>query len=224
MIISRIKKFLDENNISISAFEKTIGTANGTIRNALKNKTEISSKYLSLISVHYPELDFNWLVTGEGKMIRDSKKPVMTMELEAPVYKYKPDSLATIPLVSTEAIAGFGNLKFSINEKDVLKNYSIPEFAGVSFLIRVKGDSMHPKYTSGDIVGGKKIENSNFIQWGKPYIIATQEQGILIKYLYPSDQEDSLKAVSENEKYPAFDIPKSEITGLAIIRGVIRFE
>lgn len=73
MIISRIKEFIDYNKISISKFEKTIQTSDGTIRNAIKKRSEISSKWLLIISEVYPELNMNWLITGNGNMIGEFK-------------------------------------------------------------------------------------------------------------------------------------------------------
>ncbi len=74
MIIIRIKEFIDHHKISISKFEKTIQTSDGTIRNAIKKGTEISSKWLLIISDAYPELNMNWLITGNGNMIGEFKK------------------------------------------------------------------------------------------------------------------------------------------------------
>lgn len=83
---------------------------------------------------------------------------------------------------------------------------------------------MYPKYSSGDVVACRIIRESNFIQWNKTYVVATKEQGMLCKRLKPSDKESHILAVSDNQEYPPFDIPQAEITGIALIVGVIRLE
>ncbi|WP_044213626.1 S24 family peptidase [Flammeovirga sp. OC4] len=226
-MLNRLKTFLDSRNISIKEIEKLIGASNGVISRALKNGSDIQTKWVRRILDLFPELNANWLLLGSGEMILnkvDFRKPDLRMEFEAPVYKKNSHDLATIPLVGTETIAGFGENNFEITKDDVIKEFEIPEFTGVNFMIRVKGDSMLPKYSSGDIVGAKIIKDSNFLQWGNPYIIATREHGVIIKRLFPSEKDNSLRAVSENEKYPPYDIPKNEITGIASVIGVIRLE
>lgn len=128
------------------------------------------------------------------------------------------------PLVSQDAMAGFGNAEFSIKEEDIQGKYIVPDFNGIDFMIRVKGSSMYPKYSSGDIVACRIIQESAFIQWNKTYVIATREQGILCKRLRKSEMADHLLAVSDNKDYPPFDIPRVEITGIALIIGTIRLE
>lgn len=131
-----------------------------------------------------------------------------------------------IPLVSQSAAAGFGNADFAISEADVKDYYVIPKFkyCKVDFMIEISGSSMYPKYNSGDVVACTIIRDGSFIQWNKCHIIATRDQGILCKRLRPSDKDGCIMAVSDNKDYPPFDIPKSEITGIALVCGVIRLE
>lgn len=131
-----------------------------------------------------------------------------------------------IPLVSQKVVAGFGNADFAITESDVKEYYVIPKWRRqhVDFMIEVTGDSMQPKYNAGDIVGCTIIHNSGFIQWNRPHVIATREQGLLIKRLMPGSTTNSLSAVSENTQYPPFDIPKEEIAGIALVIGHVNLE
>jgi phage repressor protein C with HTH and peptisase S24 domain len=82
---------------------------------------------------------------------------------------------------------------------------------------------MHPKYSSGDIVACKGLPLDTFFQWNKVYVADT-EQGVLIKRVMPGSDEDHITMVSENERYPSFEIHRSEVTSLAIVIGVIRLE
>lgn len=133
-------------------------------------------------------------------------------------------NLLATPLVSVEALGGFGNADFSIKDSDIQDSYVVPDFNGIDFMIRVKGSSMYPKYASGDIVACRILKESTFIQWGKVHVIATKEQGILIKKIGISDKEAHIRAISINEEYAPFDVPENEITGMALVVGVIRLE
>ena len=133
---------------------------------------------------------------------------------------------AAIPLVSVQAVGGFAGRDFSIQEHDIEGYYIIPKFGhlNVDFLIEVTGDSMMPRFFPGDIIACSIITNPRFIQWNKAYLIATREDGMIVKRLRRSSEPDCLLAVSDNVDYEPFDIPKSEIDGLARVVGVIHTE
>ena len=128
--------------------------------------------------------------------------------------------------MSQTVAAGFGNENFAITEQDVKEFYNIPCFrhTHVDFMIEVTGDSMTPHLNSGDIIACTIVRDSNFIQWNKTHVIATKEQGLLVKRLMPANDDKHLKAVSDNTQYPPFDIPKNEITGIALVIGDVCLE
>jgi phage repressor protein C with HTH and peptisase S24 domain len=134
--------------------------------------------------------------------------------------------VSRIPLVSVAAVGGFGNANFSIKQSDIKDYYIIPKFKErhIDFMIEISGSSMQPKYNSGDVVACTLIKESQFIQWNKAHVIATSEQGILVKRLRKGITQDCLLAVSDNKDYDPFEIPVNEITGLAIVVGVVRLE
>jgi len=127
-------------------------------------------------------------------------------------------------LYDVNAAAGFGSFDEMISKERVVGKYIIPDFKDVDWMIYVKGSSMYPKYSSGDIIACRELHESRFIQWGKVYVVATREQGILVKRLKKSNLEDCILAVSDNPNYDSFDIPKDEILGIALVVGVIRLE
>lgn len=134
--------------------------------------------------------------------------------------------LNPIPLVTQRAVAGFGNADFSIAEDDVKEYYVIPKFkyCHVDFMIEVSGLSMYPHFNSGDVIACSILRNTGFIQWNKCHVIATREQGILIKRLMPGEDKKHLRAISDNKEYPPFEIPVDEITGIAIVVGSVGLE
>lgn len=56
-----------------NSFEKHCGMPNGTI-NAIRDG--ISTKTLAKIMIAYPELNLDWLILGEGEMLKNS--PILT--------------------------------------------------------------------------------------------------------------------------------------------------
>ena len=92
-------------------------------------------------------------------------------------------------------------------------------FPEYDFTIIIKGDSMEPKYEGGDEVACKRIDNTSFIQWGKPHVLDTA-QGILIKRTY--EDGDKIRCVSYNPEYPDFSIDKNEIYSMSLVVGLVR--
>lgn len=221
-ISERIKKIIDHYGISVRSFEKSIDASNNSIQTTIKRKSDVKSGTINKILQSYKEINPEWLLTGKGSMLKSDKQP--DLPVAVPV-KWQQNNKA-IPLVDEEAVAGFGNPKFAIKEQDVKEYYTIPKFRHrkVDFMIEVYGNSMYPKYNSGDIVAATIITESGFIQWNKPHIIATKSQGILVKRILKGPDEHTLILKSDNKDYPPFEVPKDEVDGLALIVGVIRLE
>ncbi len=67
----RITQIIDYLDISVRAFEKSIGAGNGMINKAKSQKRAISTKWITKISDVYPQINNSWILTGEGQMIVD---------------------------------------------------------------------------------------------------------------------------------------------------------
>lgn len=69
-MIRRLEQFIKNQGLSVRSFEHSIGASDGMIRRAIKNNTDIQSKWLSITADIYPNLDINWLLTGRGFMLK----------------------------------------------------------------------------------------------------------------------------------------------------------
>ena len=72
IILDRIEQFAEKQGIKIGALEKKIGASKGVLSRAIAQKTDIQSKWLSKLVENFPQIDANWLLTGEGSMYRDT--------------------------------------------------------------------------------------------------------------------------------------------------------
>ena len=79
-MIRRLEQFIKNQGLSVRSFEQSIGASDGMIRRAIKNNTDIQSKWLSITADIYPNLDINWLLTGRGFMLKsESTSPRASM-------------------------------------------------------------------------------------------------------------------------------------------------
>jgi hypothetical protein len=68
--INRIKQYLDYKGIRVGAFEKVVGMSNGSFASQLKHNKTIGVDKLENILKKYTDIDIEWLLTGEGDMIK----------------------------------------------------------------------------------------------------------------------------------------------------------
>lgn len=189
-------------------FEDHCNLAHGTI-SAIKSAGPSASVITRIFSA-CPELNLNWLFSGVGPMLNGSRPS-----------EAAPRSLPLIPL---EAFAGPGMPAY--DDQRIEDYYEVSEFRNSDFLIRVKGDSMVPKYNGGDIVACKKVDLDKvyFLQWNRAYVIYTRSQGLMIKRVQPSEREGYIKCVSDNERYAPFDVPTEDIVQIALVNGAITLD
>ena len=80
------------------------------------------------------------------------------------------------------------------------------------FAIQVTGDSMSPEYPSGSVILIKKINEKAFIEWGKTYVLDT-ENGAVIKNIRRTDNPDIIECVSLNPAYQPFTMETRYVNG-----------
>lgn len=225
MILERLKEYIDYRGISVAAFERSIGMANASFGKSLKNKGAIGTDKLEKILSIYSEISPVWLMTGEGNMLKSPSSPSTPIDERStePAHHVPEGNREGIPLLPISAMAGAFTDDISVMEYEC-ERYVVPVFKGADFLIPVKGSSMYPKYSSGDIVACQRVPMSDlFFQWNKVYVIDTN-QGALIKRIKPGSTPDKVLIVSDNEKYDPFELPISAIHAVALVIGVIRLE
>lgn len=125
---------------------------------------------------------------------------------------------ATKPRLPISASAGKlsvyldGYMRSECEEMPIVRSF--PDY---DFTMFIKGNSMEPKYESGDEIA---LKAATIIEWGKDYVLAT-EDGAIFKKIY--DEGDSIRCVSYNhEEYPDFLVPKNAIYGYYRFVGLIR--
>lgn len=214
-IKERVLQLIENQKIEKEYFFNKIGVSYSNFR-GIQKKTSLNSDTIDKILSEIKDLNLNWLITGKGTMFIEENL------INSSIFSKE----KKIPFVDTLAIMGFGNSDFVISESNIIEFYEVPEFKNekVDFMTRAKGSSMYPKYNSGDIIACRILKDSKFIQWNKTHLIATTEQGLLVKRLQKNENPEFITAVSDNKEYPPFDIPMNEITGIAFIVGVIRLE
>lgn len=222
MLEALISHFTNGNK---AQFAKHLGVSPQTISAWIARNTFDSE----LIYAKCRYINPSWLLTGQGNMLTSTESIQQNVDSKheaISIMKGMPSDIKPIPLVTEHAAAGFGNECFTIEDDDVKDYYVIPKFRfnHVDFMIEVSGLSMYPHFKSGDVIACTILHEAKYIQWNRCHVIATREQGILVKRIMPSENEECFKIVSDNKDFPPFDLPKEEITGIALVVGCVSLE
>lgn len=213
-IFDRIKIIIDklcDGKNTVLASKTGVNEAN--IRN-YKNGVLPKADFLEKIVRNF-DINSDWLLTGNGDMF---KNEVQTLNPENSESFNK-----GIPLIPISAMAGPFTTDQQILECDC-ERYIVPAFKGADYLIGVKGVSMHPRFSPGDIVACKRLAMTDlFFQWNKVYVLDT-DQGPLIKRLKPGSDKEHVLVVSDNADYDPFELAINRIYHVALVIGVIRLE
>ncbi len=79
-IFKRLRIIINEQDVSVSRFEKEIGVGNNTISTILRKESGISHIILGKIKNRYPQYSICWLVAGEEN--NDNSKMIQQIKCE----------------------------------------------------------------------------------------------------------------------------------------------
>lgn len=205
-IKDRLIIWINYLNVSVSAFERKCGLSTGYVANL---KPNTNSKKINDILAAYPELNKEWLLTGEGEMLKNENPK--KLENEDPyIVPLIPDSVLAGPLPDFSAPVF----------RDRCERVHVP-VPDCDFAIQISGDSMAPEYKPGDYIAVSRINDRRFIPYSTPLLLDTTE-GAILKCIEPGDDPDCLSAVSLNPHYLPYPVPKDIIRGIYRIKAVIR--
>ena len=79
-IHDRLKKIIEDENISISKFERIIGVGQNSVSTCLRRESSISHGVLQGICKYFPNQSIEWVLTGKdssNKLAKDKIKDLL---------------------------------------------------------------------------------------------------------------------------------------------------
>jgi len=200
----RIIELMKYLNLNKNSFSDEIGmSSNVTIGRIINEKRNPSKTTLEKIVNRFPQINYDWLKTGNGEMLKNDYE---TDEFDR--------DINYVHLLPLSAVAGsLNDFVVSIKGSDCEKIVS--PIKGADWAITVSGDSMAPEFQAGSLILIKKINENAFIDWGKVYVLDTCN-GTVIKILEPSAREGYIRCISINPdpRYAPFDVSFDDIYGV----------
>ena len=202
----RLLMFLKFKGIGQTRFEESADLSRGLVNNI---KGSISTKTASKIALAYPELNMEWLLNGEGEMLKTPTKK-------------------QIPLYDDDVTIGGMNGSVANVDGQARPTEWIDAgdwFPNATSAMHHYGDSM-TEYPSGCILALKRVNDPRLLINGENYVIETDEFRITKQI---QDEGDYIVAYSSNrETYPdghlihsPIRIPKDSIRHLDLVLGCV---
>lgn len=192
----KISKFIEYKGITVYELSLKTGISQSNFSKILNDSVKKPNiKNAEILEKYFLENTFNGV-----ELIKNA---------EYPTGYYYPDVSASAGL-ETEII------------NDELKRIpvNIPNWEkGIDF-INVYGDSMYPKYCSGEIIGIKEVE-PQYLNYGYAYVVIFNDGQVFLKYINPGSDNEHWILSSENPKNPPREYHLSLIKKIFIIKGVI---
>lgn len=205
----RLKIILDRLNFKTQKeFAESLNIQQGSLSDILRERIGISNAIKDRLFLKF-NVNIKWLEDGEGETFL-KKGPVISETKEG--VPYFNVSLADEDLSILEE-----------SQAEYFVNYK--PFNDCTAYLPVYGDSMYPKYASGEIIAVREITNFDVLQWGEAYVIMTNEKSNhlrSIKLIFEHSDKNKLILRSSNPNFKGDTIvEKNSITALYIIKGKI---
>jgi len=158
----------------------------------------------------FENVNMNWVLTGLGEPYYANNN-TQGKAASVPYYNFDLND------------SDITNLTLMEEKPEYFVNYR--PFNDCTAYLPVFGDSMYPKYASGEIVAVKEITNFEVIQWGEAYVIMTGENTNSvksIKLLHEHLDPNKIILRSSNPNFKGDTVlHKKDISSLYIIKGKI---
>lgn len=239
----RLMSFILFMGISKSRFEQQCGLSNGYINSIKKG---IGTEKLQDILRAFPQLNREWLLYGEGEMLKPQQPSVQqnnyngnnnyvvgsgnSVQCEgcgADVQMLEAEEVERAPIVpATLARAPQTDVLEAVQErigKLELAPVGVID-TPISVWYRVQDESVCPKYEIGDLIGlwaYPKGEEDPIP--GKLYGINTLTNGLIIRKLLPMEDGGYIARAVNREEYPDYKIKASNIVQIYKIMLMVRF-
>lgn len=213
MILSeRINKLVEYSQMSIPQFAKLVGFKTPqAVRELIKGNTKtLSDAAIFKLSSAFPDLNQDWLLTGEGPMMIERNAP-------APLINYTEG----VPYYNEDFMLGFEEIGAPDSENpDFL--IRMPGYERATLWCNASGHSMEPEINNGDIIALQRVEDFSFLPFGDVYGFITANGMRTIKRLGRSERDGFYRLIPTNKEYDEQEIPINIITHVYRVMGTMK--
>lgn len=207
----RLKYLIHQSSFPTqAAFARRIGMQSGSLSDVIRAKGGLGvSRMLKDKLRRVLNVNIHWLESGIGELFNNITS-ADNIDGGVPFYSHN-----------------IGNDSTYASFKELTPEYFVnfKPFNDCTAYLYVFGDSMYPKFASGEIIAIKELSNKDVLQWGEAYVILTKESSNSLKMLKILHQHSDPKKLILRSSNPNFKgdtiLLKEQIESLYIIKGKI---
>jgi hypothetical protein len=219
----RLRQFVKYKGMGRNRFEELVGISSGYIS---AGSPSVGSEIIEKIVRVYPDLDIEWLVTGNGKMI---KNPFRN---ESEAFNYR--NLVYAPLVGRHAQAEYldrQDNKPYINALPVFPVIAEHESKGTYICFEMRDDSMNDgtvnSYIPGDILICREItpgfsRKKLYFNTLQTFVIVHRDEGIIVKQITVYDGEKG--EITVHSLNPLYEDRPVHLDDIRKLFSIIKFQ
>ena len=247
--MSKLKQYFDNQGIRQVDICNILGKSKAQISNYLTGKVPFGKKAAKEWSNAFG-LSESWLLTGEGEMLREDAPRPMSQKnnhhspgarMENNYYMHggaEGGNIAAqnleVKSASEDARPIIPSYMYNMPDYDIYANikngaanmeiFSVEGFMKqIDIIYRVQDNSMTPSFTSGDLIGIRKLPETEHIVNGDYYVIDTKPHGVRLRILIENADSYTLRTTDANrDRYTDFKVAKSEIISIFAVIFLFR--
>lgn len=247
--MNKLKHYFDSQGIKQVDICNILGKSKAQISNYLTGKVSFGKKAAKEWSNAFG-LSESWLLTGEGEMLRENAPRPMAQQnnhhspgarMENNYYmrggteggNTAAQSLE-VKSASEDARPIIPSYMYNMPDYDIYANikngaanmeiFSVQGFMKqIDIIYRVQDNSMTPSFTSGDLIGIRRLPETEHIVNGDYYVIDTKPHGARLRILIENADSYTLRTTDANrDRYTDFKVAKSEIISIFAVIFLFR--
>lgn len=244
------KERLQVFGYSMNAFANIVGIQPSNLSKMLDGKQKITDRTRRMIEARFPDLNFDWLLTGEGEMLRENAPQPIAQQnnhhspgarKENNYYMHggaEGGNIAAqnleVKSASEDARPIIPSYMYNMPDYDIYANikngaanmeiFSVEGFMKqIDIIYRVQDNSMTPTFTSGDLIGIRRLPETEHIVNGDYYVIDTKPHGVRLRILIENADSYTLRTTDANrDRYTDFKVAKNEIISIFAVIFLFR--
>lgn len=232
-----IARVLAHIGIKSPTLANNVGVEYKRVQNVETGKTKkVSGDLASKIVARYPEFSLDWLLTGEGEMLKDGAPATQpAQENSARPLVSSDRDWVEIPLVphraKAGALSGFGDPCWE-EDKQTMPVLIDKRLKGDYLLFEVSGDSMDDgtstAFLDGDVLLCRVLPKSDWQfgikKRGETYcVVATDAEGIVLKEVVNHDKANNeITCHSLNSQYKDYSVKLDDVQGIFYVEELVK--
>lgn len=216
----RIVIFIKSSNLTQRGFEQAAGLSNGYLKSLRKSPTV--DKMQSIIHA-FPQLNQDWLLTGEGEMLNKTENAVIS-KMETTTDCEDAEIVDSFPILPEEvAVESNTNIEEYIEENSSELEQVNPshKLAPANAAERILRTSMLPTFQPEDIVFVRFLPDRMKLCDGDIYYLNCKNRPTMIRHI-KFEPDNRLRLVAQNPQYGDVIISRDDIINVGTIVGLLR--